>query len=284
MQLNDLTGRNVLITGATNGIGLEAAVVLAEKGANVTIVGRDAGRTAQSVATIRARSKSEKVDSLLCDFGDFDSIRALAAAYKASHDKLHVLVNNAGTVYEKRTMLPNGIEATFAVNHLAYFLLTQLLTDLLVASAPARVVIVSSTGHYQGSMDFDDLYLEKNYFIMRAYQRSKLGNVLYARALAKRLESQGVTVNALHPGGVATNIWTGAPGWTQPLLAVIKWFMLTPAQGAERITYLAASPEVEGKTGGYYHDNRERAPSKLAQDAVLGERLWTHSEKLVGLV
>lgn len=283
MQLNDLSGKNVLITGATNGIGLEAAVVLAQQGANVTIVGRDATRTAESVADIKARSKSGNVDSILCDFADFDSIRALAAGYRAGHDKLHVLINNAGSVYETRTILPNGIEATFAVNHLAYFLLTQLLSDLLVASAPARVVIVASTGHYRGTMDLDDLYFEKNYWIMRAYQRSKLGNVLYARSLAKRLEGKGVTVNALHPGGVATNIWTGAPAWTKPILAVVKWFMLTPAQGAERITYLAASPEVEGKSGGYYHDNREKAPSALAQDAALGEQLWVASEKLVGL-
>ena len=284
MELNDLTGKNVLITGATSGIGLEAAVVLAGQGGNITIVGRDAARTAKSVAEIKSRSKSEKVDSLLCDFSDFDAIRRLAAEYSSSHDRLHVLVNNAGTVFDNRTILPNGIEGTFAINHLAYFLLTELLRDLLVASAPARIVIVSSTGHYYGTMDFDDLYFEKNYFIMRAYQRSKLGNVLYTRALAKKLEGTGVIVNALHPGGVATNIWTGAPAWTQPLMAVAKWFMLTPAQGAERITYLAASPEVEGKTGGYYHDNHERAPSKIAQDAAVGEKLWTLSEKLVGLV
>ena len=283
MLLNDLTGKNILITGATNGIGLEAAVVLAAQGGNVTIVGRDAGRTAKSVEEIKSRSKSEKVDSLLCDFSDFDAIRKLAADYQAAHDSLHVLANNAGSVFETRTILPNGIEATFAVNHLGYFLLTQLLLDLMIKSAPARIVITSSTGHYSGTMDFEDLYFEKNYWIMRGYQRSKLGNVLYTRALAKRLEGKGVTVNAMHPGGVATNIWTGAPNWTKPLLAMAKWFMLTPAQGAERITYLAASPEMEGKTGGYYHDNHERAPSKLAQDAAVGERLWTLSEQLTGL-
>lgn len=283
MQLPDMSGKNIVITGGTNGIGLEAAVALASVGGRVSIVGRSAIRTAASVESIKTRSKSNAVDSFLCDFSDMAEIRRLAGEIRARYPVLHVLVDNAGTVHAERTLTPGGIEATFAVNHLGYFLLTQLLVDHLVASAPARIVIVSSTGHYQGTLNFEDIGFEQGYSIMAAYRRSKLCNVLYTRALARRLSGTGVTVNALHPGGVATNIWTGAPAWARPILNVAQWFMLTPAQGAERITYLAASPEVSEITGGYFHDNVQRAPSKLAQDDALAERLWDFSEKMVGL-
>ncbi len=283
MTLPNLAGRSILITGGTNGIGLEAAVALAGAGANVSIVGRDPARTAAAVADIKSRANSDLVDSFLCDFADPVAIRALAASVRTRLPQLHVLVNNAGTVHAERTVTAGGIEATFAVNHLGYFLLTQLLLDVMIASAPARVVIVSSTGHYQGTLNFEDIGFEKGYSIMAAYRRSKLANVLYARSLAKKLAGTGVTVNALHPGGVATNIWTGAPGWAKPLLTVAQWFMLTPAQGAERITYLAASADVAEVTGGYFHDNVQRTPSLFAQDAALGDRLWTRSEQLVGL-
>ncbi len=282
MKLPDLTGRRALVTGATNGIGLEAAVELARAGAEVTALGRDAARTEAAVATIAERA-GRPVASALCDFSSQADIRRFAAEFRERHDRLHILVNNAGGVFNERTLTVDGLEATFAVNHLGYFLLTQLLLDRIVAAAPARIVVVASTGHYRGTMDFDDLGFEKGYTIMRAYQRSKLGNVLYTRALARRLAGTGVTVNALHPGGVATNIWTGAPGWAAPILALAKWFMLTPAQGAERILQLAASPQVEGLTGLYFSDLRAIAPSALALDDALGERLWTESERLVGL-
>lgn len=256
---------------------------MARAGAGVSIVGRDPERTEAAAAVIAERAGAAAIETFLCDFASQASVRALATDYRARHDRLHVLVNNAGGVFDTRTVTADGIEATFAVNHLGYFLLTQLLLDVIQASAPARVVIVASRGHYRGTMDFDDLGYERGYGIMSAYQRSKLGNVLYTRALAERVHGTGVVVNACHPGGVATNIWTGAPGWAAPILTVAKWFMLTPAQGAERITWLAAAAETATTTGGYFHDNRPKEPSALAKEAGLGERLWGASARLVGL-
>jgi retinol dehydrogenase 14 len=282
MDLPDLSGRRALVTGATNGIGLEAAVELARAGADVIAVGRDAARTEAAVAAMSERA-GRPITAMLCDFSSQASIRSFAGEVRERVDKLHILVNNAGSVFKERTLTVDGIEATFAVNHLGYFLLTQLLLDRVIAAAPARIVVVSSGGHYRGSLDFDDLGYEKGYAIMSAYQRSKLANVLYTQALARRLSGSGATVNALHPGGVATNIWTGAPEWAKPILAVAKWFMLTPAQGAERILQLAAGPEVEGQSGLYFSDLRAVKPSALAQDEALAERLWAESERLVGL-
>lgn len=281
--LSVAAGKRVLVTGGTSGIGLEAAVALARAGARVVIVGRDAARTHSAVDRIRDRTSGVSVDSLLGDFAVQASIRTLAAEYRARYDRLDILINNAGTVYDTRTLTVDGIEATFAVNHLGYVLLTELLLDLLVASAPARIVMVSSRGHYRGTMNFDDLGFEQGYAIMAAYCRSKLGNVLYTRHLARRVADKGVLVNALHPGGVATNIWTGAPAWTQPFLAVAKLFMLTPEQGGRTLTFLAAHPDVEGRSGLYFEKNRERAPAPLALDDALADRLFLESARLVGL-
>lgn len=285
VALPSLTGRRILLTGATSGIGLEATFALAAAGASMVMIGRDPAKTEAAVAEVRRRVPSADVEHLLCDFASQKQIRALAAEVLHRYDRLHVLVNNAGTVNDTRRVTEDGIEHTFAVNHLGYFLLTALLKDRLVESAPARIVNVASTAHYRGVLDFDDLGYERGgYQIMTAYSRSKLANVLFTRTLAQRLEGTGVTVNALHPGGVATNIWTGAPWWAKPALAVAKWFMISPEEGGRTITYLAGSAEVEGKTGGYYHDNVLKYPSRLAQDAGVGERLWTTSEMLVGLV
>ncbi len=280
-----LDGKTVLITGSTSGIGLEAAVQIAALGAEVVLVARDAARGAAALADVKARGASEKVSLLACDFASQASVRKLAADYRAAHARLDILVNNAGAVNNARKVTVDGIEQTFAVNHLGYFLLTNLLLDLVQKSAPARIVNVASTGHYGGDLDFDDMGYEKGgYSIMRAYRRSKLANVIFSRTLAKRLEGKGVTVTSLHPGGVATNIWSGAPAWSQPILNVAKsLFMITPEEGGARVVYLATSPAVEGKSGGYYDKNIERAPAKLALDDGLGDRLWTESARLTGL-
>jgi NAD(P)-dependent dehydrogenase (short-subunit alcohol dehydrogenase family) len=274
----DLKGKTILVTGATSGIGLEAAAALARAGANVTIVGRDPAKTAA------AQARSGAAESLLCDFASQAQVRKLAAEFRARHERLHVLVNNAGSVSEKRTVTEDGIETTFAVNHLGSFLLTNLLLDLLVRSAPARIVNVASVGHYRGTLDFDDLGFERGgYQIMRAYSRSKLANVLFTRALSRRLAGKGVTVNAVHPGAVTTAIWDRAPRWAQPILAVGKLFMRSAAGGAEPLVHLAASPVVEGKNGLYFDRFDEKPPSRLASDDALAERLWTESARLVRL-
>ncbi len=282
--MTDLANKTVLVTGATSGLGLAASVALARMGARLVMVGRDPAKTGRKVDEVRNRSGKTAVESLLCDFSSQAQVRRLADGLRAGHDRLHVLVNNAGTVFENRTLTEQGIEATFAVNHLGSFLLTNLLLDLLVKSAPARVVNVASVSHYGGTLDFNDLGFERGYQIMRAYARSKLANVLFTRELAKRLMGTGVTVNCLHPGTVATNIWNRAPVWMRPVFSLAKSLvMLSPAAGAETIVYLATSPEVEGKTGLYFEKNRPKAPSRLAQDDAVGRRLWDESAHLVKL-
>ncbi len=250
-------------------------------GAHLVLVGRNETKTAPKAEEVRRRSGSNRVDFLVCDFSSQHQIRRLAEAYCAQHHSLHILVNNAGTVFAKRTLTEDGIEATFAVNHLSYFLLTHLLLDLLVKSAPARIVNVSSTAHYRGTMDFDDLMFERGYRLMRAYSRSKLANVLFTRELAQRLKGSGVTVNALHPGAVASNIWSGAPRRIRPVLWIAKWLMMTPAEGAKTILYLATSRDVEGTTGLYFEKNRPKEPSALAREDAVAKRLWKESERLV---
>lgn len=246
------------------------------------LVGRSEAKLAETADEVRAAGAGQ-VDTLVADFESLDSIRALAAEVRERYDRLDVLVNNTGTVYADRKLTADGFEATFAVNHLSGFLLTESLKDLLVASAPARIVNTASVGHYDGTMDFDDLGYEKGYFVMRAYSRSKLANVLYTRSLARELDGTGVIVNALHPGAVATRIWSHAPWYARPVLAVAKLFMRSPAKGGQTITYLAASPEVDDKTGLYFDNNLPKEPSELAQDDKLGERLREESARLVGI-
>jgi NAD(P)-dependent dehydrogenase (short-subunit alcohol dehydrogenase family) len=249
------------------------------------MVGRDADRTIAKRSEVETRSGSRDVSSLLCDFASQAAIRRLAAEFLASHDRLDVLVNNAGGVNKRRALTEDGIERTFAVNHLGYFLLTNLLRDLLVRSAPARVVTVASVGHRRGTLDFEDLGFERGgYSLMRAYGRSKLANVLFAAELALRLEGTGVTSNSLHPGAVATNIWSGAPLWAKPLIAILmRPSFITPREGAQAIVQLAASPDLEGVTGKYFEHGQVVAPSPLAQDEALARRLWDVSADLVGL-
>ncbi|HVR95735.1 MAG TPA: SDR family oxidoreductase [Thermoanaerobaculia bacterium] len=280
----DIRGKNVLVTGATSGIGLEASVELARRGARVTMVGRDRRKTEAAVAEVKARSGSGEVSFLLCDFSSQAEIRRLAQDVLAGHGRLDVLVNNAGAVNKERRLTVDGIETTFAVNHLGYFLLTNLLADLLVRSAPARVVSVASEAHRNATLDFDDIGFERGYRIMRSYGRSKLANILFSNELARRLAGTGVTSNSLHPGVVATNIWSGAPGWIKPVFQLLsRPFFLKPEEGASPIVHLAASPEVDGVTGQYFLRHKPVPPAPLAQDEALAKRLWTVSAGMVGL-
>ncbi|HET6165459.1 MAG TPA: SDR family NAD(P)-dependent oxidoreductase [Marmoricola sp.] len=276
--------KTIVITGASDGIGLESASQLAAQGHHVVIVGRSPDKVAAAVKRIRHESPEVPVESFVCDFASFAAVRDLADQLLASYPRIDVLVSNAGTVFDKRTLTGDGNEATFQVNHLSGFLLTELLLDRLVASAPARIVITSSVGSYRGKLDLDDLGFERGYSIMRAYDRSKLSNVLYTRELADRLHGTDVTANCLHPGAVATNIWSGAPWFARPVLELAKRvFMEKPETGGSRLTYLATSPDVEGLSGGYYEKNRLKEPAALAQDATLGKQLVERSRELAGL-
>jgi NAD(P)-dependent dehydrogenase (short-subunit alcohol dehydrogenase family) len=271
-----MSKKTVLVTGATSGIGLEASVTLAGMGAELILVARDPVRGDAALDRARQQSGAQAVSVMQCDFASLAQIRALAAAVMTSRSRLDVLVNNAGSFSPTREVTEAGIERTFAVNHLGPFLLTNLLTDLLQRSAPARVVTVTSAAHRSGQLPFDNLQFEKGgHGIMRAYSRSKLANVLFTFELARRLAGTGVTANCLHPGTVATNIWSHAPWYAQPLLAVAKLFMMSAEKGAQTIVYLAASPAVEGRTGGYYEHNHPGAavaarPGRCHRDNASG--------------
>ena len=276
----DLSNKVVLITGANSGIGLEASVKLARLGAQVVMVGRSREKLDAAVKDVTQRAASSQVTPLLCDFSSQASIRALAGEFRKAYGRLDILVNNAGAVSPTRQVTVDGFEQTFAVNHLGYFLLTNLLLDLLKAAAPSRIVNVSSVGHRGATLDFDNLQLEKGYTTIRAYNNSKLANVLFTRELAKKLKGTGVIVNSLHPGVVATQIWNRAPWFMQPLLPIVKLFMLSAEKGGDTIVHLATSPEVEGKTGGYYEKNRLIDPHGRGGDDALAEKLWSVSAQL----
>src|SRR5688572_28422868 len=261
-----IEGKTVLVTGATNGIGLESAAGLAGMGAKVIIVGRDAGRIEKALQQIRARSGADAA-SYLCDFASLKSVNRLADDVLRDVPALHVLVNNAGCVFARRTVTVAGLEATLAVNHLAPFLLTQRLLPLLTASAPARIVTVASGAHRNATMDFDDLGFDRRYQIMRAYARSKLANVLFSSELARRLAGTGVTSNCLTPGRVATNIWSGAPTWSKP---IIKFWLgrsfIPVGEGAAPVVALASQPEFADVTGQYFNRFIGEPVSAVGQD------------------
>lgn len=274
--------KRILITGATAGIGLECATQLAS-GNHLVLTGRSRSKLDAAAARVSG-SGAVRVDTLLCDFASLNSVRALAAKVLDSYDHIDVLINNAGTVYAIRTETQDGYEATFAVNHLAPYLLTELLKPLMIASAPARIVITASTAHYRGTLDFDDLGYRHGYSTIKAYSRSKLANVLYTRDLARELAGTGVIVNALHPGMVATNIWDRAPWFARPILALVKRVkMISPEEGGSRLAYLAAAPGLAATTGQYFEDNTIREPSALALDDAMGQQLRAECDRLVGL-
>jgi NAD(P)-dependent dehydrogenase (short-subunit alcohol dehydrogenase family) len=280
----NLDGKTCLITGSTSGIGQEAAVALARLGARVVLTARDAKKGAAALADVKQRSGSEKVELMFCDFSSQQDIRRFAEEFRKRHDALHILVNNAGAVNASREVTADGFEKTWATNHLGYFLLTNLLLDLLVASAPARIVNVSSEGHRRGAIDFDNLQFEKGgYQVMTAYSRSKLANNLFTAELSRRVAGKGVTVNALHPGVVATNIWSRAPFFAKPVLAIAKLFFITPEEGSRTIVYLASSPEVEETTGQYFIRNKPVRWSRLSHDESLAKKVWEVSEQQTGL-
>jgi NAD(P)-dependent dehydrogenase (short-subunit alcohol dehydrogenase family) len=278
-----MQGKICLITGGTNGIGKSTAQQLARMGATVVIVGRNAQKTAQVVEEIRAASGNNTVDSLLADLSSQQDVRRLADEFKSKYAQLHVLLNNAGAVFMQRQLSVDGIEMTFALNHLAYFLLTTLLLDTIKASAAARIINVSSGAHSGGKIEFDNLQGERDYGAS-AYGNSKLANILFTMELARRLEGTGVTVNALHPGFVSTGFGKNNSGFLMKVIrAVVPLIARSPEKGAETSIYLASSPSVAGTTGKYFYDSYMIRAAPQATDMVVAKKLWDVSAEMVHL-
>jgi NAD(P)-dependent dehydrogenase (short-subunit alcohol dehydrogenase family) len=278
-----LAGRTVLVTGGSGGIGRATALGLAPMGAHIAITGRDRGRTEAAAREIREAGGGQ-VDAFVADMSSQTEVRRLADEVLGRLPRIDVLVNNVGGYWDTRHATVDGLERTFALNHLAPFLLTNLLLDRLLQSAPARVVTVSSGAHAMGRIDFDDLMGERSYSGMRAYGQSKLANILFTYELARRLGTGSVTANALHPGMVRTGFGAEDAGTSQRLFSLLaRPFMKSPAEGAATSIYLASSPEVEGVTGCYFAGCQRRQSSKRSCDEATGQRLWQVSADLVAL-
>ncbi len=279
-----LVGKTALVTGATSGIGFHTALGLARYGANVILGARNEARGRSAVEAIRRLNGTSEVDYLVADLSSMTGVRELAKATLDRTSRLDILVNNVGGFYLTRQVSDDGYEMTFALNHLSYFLLTELLKDLLIESAPARIVNVSSGAHRNSRINFEDLQMTRRYWGMTAYGQSKLANVLFTYELAHRLLDTGVTANALHPGLVRTGLGTKH---IYRLLIPFVWLGLrmgmSPEDGAKTSLLLASSPELEGVTGKYYSAGKEVRTSRRSYDKAAAERLWDLSEELTGL-
>ncbi len=275
-------GKNCMITGATSGIGRSTALELGQMGAKLILVCRNRERGEELVREIQRNGNSE-VELMIADLESQAQIRKLAADFLATRKPLHVLINNAGVFNLKRKTTSDGLEEVFAVNHLAYFLLTMLLLDRIKESAPARIINIASDLHQRATMKFDDLGGERSYGSFASYAQSKLGNVLFTYELARRLAGSGVTVNCVHPGAVATNLAKNNGILASAAWKLIGAFMKSPDDGARTQIYLAASPDVEGITGKYFIDSKEARSSAESHDANIARRLWDVSAQMTGL-
>jgi NAD(P)-dependent dehydrogenase (short-subunit alcohol dehydrogenase family) len=280
-----MKGKVCVVTGATSGIGEITARTLAEQGATVVMVCRDKAKAERVRDAIRARAGNEHVDVVLADLGSFADVRRAAADIAANYSRVDVLINNAGAVNMKRTVTTDGIETTFAVNHLAPFLLTNLLLQKLVESSPARIVTVASRAH-RGALylDLTDPEGERFYNGWLAYSQSKLCNILFTYELARRLAGSGVTANCVHPGTVTTGFGKNQRGLVNVVVRAFAPLMLTPEQGARASIFLATSPSVAAVTGRYFnHDTTEARSTRLSHDRDLARRLWDLSNRMTGL-
>jgi len=279
-----LNGQVCIVTGATSGVGKATALELARRGATVGIVARDPERARLVADEIARAGGGRRADVFLADLGAQREVRRAANEILARCPRIDVLVNNAGVVHLKRTTTVDGIEATFAVNHLAYFLLTRLLLDRLRESAPARIVNVASEAHkFVRGIQFDDIGFQRSYRAMRVYGHSKLANLLFSQELARRLEKTGVTVNSVHPGAVASSLGKNNGRVAQVLIGLLVPFFRTPEQGAATSIHVATAPERTGVTGRYFKNCREARPAAAASDAAAARRLWELSDGLTGL-
>ncbi len=281
--MTSMTDRTVLVTGGTGGIGRATALGLARMGAIVVITGRDAARAEDAAAEIRSATGAT-VGVLIADLSAQSEVRRLADEALEHLPRIDVLINNVGGYWNTRHVTSDGLERTLAVNHLAPFLLTNLLLGRLKQGHRARVVTVSSHAHAQGRIDFDDLHGERSYSGASSYNQSKLANVLFTYELARRLQGTGVTANALHPGVVSTAFGAEDPGHTQRLLVpLLRPFMKSPARGAASSIHVASAPELEGVTGRYFANSSLRRSSPRSHDAAVAARLWQVSTDLVEL-
>ena len=274
-----MTGKVCIVTGSNTGIGKETALGLAKLGATVVMVCRDRERGEAAQRDIKEKSGYDRIELMLCDFSSQNSIRRFAEDFKQQHERLDVLVNNAGVVLRERSMTEDGFESTFAINHLGYFLITNLLLDVLKKSAPSRIVNVASTGHKFGKLGINNWVTGKDFSAFGAYANSKLANVLFTYELARQLAGTGVTANCLHPGGVGTNLFRGLPKFLQ---ALIKLVTISPERGARTSIYLANSQEVEGVTGKYFARCRQAKSSEASHNEEAARQLWEMSEDLTG--
>ncbi len=279
-----MTGKTVVITGATSGLGSVASARLASLGARLVLVARNRDKAEAMARHLRDRHPGLEAEILLADLSSLAEVRSLAAALPKAAPRIDVLVNNAGAIFTRCQTTADGLERTFALNHMAYFLLTTLLLDRLKAGAPARIVNVASEAHRNASLDFGDLQTGKNYSGWLAYRRSKLANILFTRELARRLEGSGVSANCLHPGFVATSFGDNNNGPFRFALGLAKRFMaISPRQGGETLVYAASAPGIAGESGVYFDQNRPRETSAAAQDREAARRLWNASEILAAL-
>jgi NAD(P)-dependent dehydrogenase (short-subunit alcohol dehydrogenase family) len=279
-----MDGKICMVTGATSGIGFYTALEIAKMGASVIVIGRNEDRCVATVNHIQEESANDSISYLLADLSSQEQIRRIADRFYQQHDHLDVLVNNAGGFFLRRKLSVDGIEMTFALNHLAYFLLTLLLLNALKASLNSRVVIVSSGSHLHEHLDFDDLQLSRFYNPMKAYGRSKLANILFTYELARQLNGTHVTANALTPGMVATDIWKKVNPVLTPLLyPFINWMGKTSQEGAQTSIYLATSPELDGVSGKYFANQQPLNSATSTYDVSSAQQLWQISLKLVGL-
>src|SRR5438874_1431798 len=277
-----MQGKLVVITGATSGIGQETARALADMGARVVMINRNLQK-AEAVAEELRRNATGSIELVQGDMSSFESIRRAAAEVLDRYPRIDVFISNAGVFRARRHETADGLEEVFAVNHLAPFLLTNLLLDRLKASAASRIVIVASEAHRGAMLNFDDLLLERRFGAWKSYSRSKLSNVMFTYALARRLAGSGVTANSLHPGFVSTSLGSGNKIPIRPVYLLLKPFTITPKKGAETSVFLASSPDVEGVSGKYFDQKRESRSSRVSQDEDAQELLWDMSVKLTDL-
>jgi NAD(P)-dependent dehydrogenase (short-subunit alcohol dehydrogenase family) len=277
-----MQGKTIVATGATSGIGEVAVLALAGLGARIVFIARDEARAQATMQKLEAKAPGLAHRMHLADLSSMAEARKVGAAIAASEPRIDVLINNAGALFSHRRVTPESLELTFALNHMAYFVLTQALRETLIASAPARIVSTASDAHRGMVLNFGDLQSANSYNGLRAYGRSKLANILFTRELARRLAGTGVSANCLHPGVVATRFGDSSGGWAGRLFPLLRPFFISPEKGADTIIYLASSSVVEKTTGQYFVKRKIAEPSAAARDDAAAERLWQASEALAG--